>query len=106
MQQRALQQRQPQQTPPPASPGLGTTNPTAPPSGSTVLPAPHPDGNTYGVPTSSDGKWLYSGGKWIENGTVRTFQDGGLASLIPPPLQNGPQFGMDQLSRFVGYPQQ
>ena len=39
-------------------------------------------------------------------GYMRTFQDGGLATLIPPPLQNGQQFGMDQLSQFVGYPNQ
>jgi hypothetical protein len=45
----------------------------APPSGSFVAPPVHPDGNVYGVPTSSDGKWFYSDGKWQPNEVVQPF---------------------------------
>jgi hypothetical protein len=117
MQQRALQQRQPQQTPPPASPGLGTTNPVSPPGSIGHFGIDQygrqfgdPD---FGKPSTTLPKMIdgpgYIGGNLTPNPAMpqlRTFQDGGLASLIPPPLQNGPQFGMDQLSQFVGYPQQ
>ena len=58
----------PRPTPPPArdpradDAGFGIPKP---PSGSFV-----PGAGQYGAPTSSDGKWLYSSGKWYPNETV------------------------------------
>jgi tetratricopeptide (TPR) repeat protein len=41
-----------------------------PPSGSVVAPTRNPDGNVYGPYTSSDGKWFFNQGKWVENQTI------------------------------------
>jgi hypothetical protein len=48
-----------------------------PPSGTFV-----PGAGQYGVPTSSDGKWLYSSGKWYPNETISV-------SPVTPPKDDG-----------------
>jgi hypothetical protein len=72
----------------------------APPSGSFVAPPVHPDGNVYGVPTSSDGKWFYSDGKWQPNEVVQPFS----TSLSGSTGLSAPASAADFLSQIANTP--
>ena len=68
------------------------TNPNQPPSGETVPPQ-----SQYGVPTSSDGKWLFNNGQWMPNSTAKTFPmpESRPEEVFPGPGQQTQGKGLD-----------